>query len=119
MNGSHAVILRNNKLLLIKRRDYPLWVLPGGGIEKDESPEKAVIREVHEESGFKVVVDKRLRTYLTRQGNKHYLFKCKIVAGKAKASPESKEVKFFALDCLPQPRDPRIIVYLESLKKCR
>lgn len=33
------------------------WTLPGGGLEAGEDPEKAVRREVREETGFKVRVD--------------------------------------------------------------
>lgn len=45
---------KGNKILLVKRRDYPIWVMPGGGIENDETLEKAVVRETFEESGFNV-----------------------------------------------------------------
>jgi len=33
------------------------WTLPGGGLEPGEDPEKAVRREVREETGYRVVVD--------------------------------------------------------------
>jgi len=33
-----------------------LWVFPGGGIKKGESPEKAVIREVYEETNVRCKV---------------------------------------------------------------
>ena len=33
------------------------WTLPGGGLEEGEDPEHAVRREVHEETGYRVVVD--------------------------------------------------------------
>lgn len=34
----------------------PGWSLPGGGVEFDESIEEAVVREVHEETGYRVQV---------------------------------------------------------------
>jgi len=46
------------RLLLIRRGHDPhrgLWSLPGGRIEAGESPEQAVVREVHEETGLEVV----------------------------------------------------------------
>ena len=46
------------RLLLIQRGHEPhrgLWSLPGGRIEAGESPEQAVVREVHEETGLDVV----------------------------------------------------------------
>ena len=36
------------------------WTLPGGGLEPGEDPEKAVRREVREETGYHVVVDELL-----------------------------------------------------------
>ncbi|GAA1921476.1 hypothetical protein GCM10009775_12430 [Microbacterium aoyamense] len=36
------------------------WTLPGGGLEPGEDPEKAVRREVREETGYRVVVDELL-----------------------------------------------------------
>lgn len=46
-----AVIFRNGKILTIRseRGDYKL---PGGGIEKMESHEEALLREVAEETGY-------------------------------------------------------------------
>ena len=36
------------------------WTLPGGGLEAGEDPERAVRREVREETGYRVVVDELL-----------------------------------------------------------
>lgn len=50
-----AIILHKNKLLLAKRRTKPFkgwWDLPGGFIDKGETPEKALQRELREEMGL-------------------------------------------------------------------
>lgn len=51
-----AIIIHNQHLLLIHRiragQEY--YVFPGGQIEEDESPERACIREVLEETGLHV-----------------------------------------------------------------
>jgi 8-oxo-dGTP diphosphatase len=36
---------------------HAAWTLPGGGLEAGEDPEHAVRREVHEETGYRVVID--------------------------------------------------------------
>ena len=50
--GSYGIIIRNEKIALIKkaRGGYTGKLdLPGGGIEHEETPEEALIREVKEE----------------------------------------------------------------------
>jgi mutator protein MutT len=57
--GVGAVILDGDRVLLIKRAHEPLkgeWSLPGGGVELGETLERAVAREVQEETGLDVEV---------------------------------------------------------------
>ena len=44
------------EVLLVQRRDLPVWVLPGGGLDPGETPEEGVIREVEEETGLQVKI---------------------------------------------------------------
>ncbi len=44
-----------HRVLLAVNRDTGLLMLPGGALDPGESPKDAVIREVHEETGLKVV----------------------------------------------------------------
>jgi len=51
-----GICVRNNNdeteiLLVTSRTNHNVWVLPGGGVELDESPQQAAIREVYEEAG--------------------------------------------------------------------
>ncbi|XP_076043410.1 diphosphoinositol polyphosphate phosphohydrolase 1-like [Oratosquilla oratoria] len=38
-------------LLVSSRRDSSMWIVPGGGVEPEELPDMAAIREVREEAG--------------------------------------------------------------------
>jgi len=54
-----AVVLDGDRVLLIKRGHEPLkgqWSLPGGSVETGETLERAIVREVREETGLDVEV---------------------------------------------------------------
>lgn len=51
--GSVAVVWSYH-LLMLKRRDNGKWTLPGGHLEKGESPNEGAIRELYEETGIRV-----------------------------------------------------------------
>jgi 8-oxo-dGTP diphosphatase len=50
-----AIIIRDGKVLLVKRKDQPgkgHWAIPGGKVELGESLKDAVHREIREETGI-------------------------------------------------------------------
>jgi ADP-ribose pyrophosphatase YjhB (NUDIX family) len=57
--AAYAVCVRDGRLLLA-RSPVPdgahEWVLPGGGMEHGEDPLDTVVRELHEETGYRVEV---------------------------------------------------------------
>jgi 8-oxo-dGTP pyrophosphatase MutT (NUDIX family) len=50
-----AIIEYNGKLAMIHKLKYDYYAFPGGGIEDGESYHDALIREVHEETGLRVI----------------------------------------------------------------
>ena len=56
--GAYALIIENNKILLIKKNGGPYHGkldLPGGTIEFGERPEEALKRELLEEVGIEII----------------------------------------------------------------
>ena len=49
-------IIRENKVLLVHHRKLDLWLPVGGHIDKDETPDQALIREIKEEIGIDVEI---------------------------------------------------------------
>ena len=83
-----AVIIRDGKVLLTKRPPKghlpSLWEFPGGKLERDESPERAVVRECEEEIGVVVRPIDILDVTHHRYESKTVLllfYECELVAG--------------------------------------
>lgn len=102
--GAFAVIFdKNKRVLLVKRRDYPFWNLPGGGVEKGENPDEAVIREVKEETGLAVRIKDLIGVYF-KSGRNEIVFTyiCKKTRGRLTKSSESAQLKYFVLNKMPK-----------------
>lgn len=106
--GAAAVVLRDGEVLLIKRRDFEVWALPGGGIEAGESAAQAAVREVREETGIEVRLTRLVGVYSRpgwiRGGDHALVFAAEEVGGALKPQPEEAlAVGYFAVDALPKP----------------
>lgn len=58
-----AIIRHEDTILLVKRAAPPFegdWALPGGHIENGERPKEALHREIREETGLAIRIDRQL-----------------------------------------------------------
>ena len=109
-----AVVVNSGKLLMVKRGRNPgrgLWSVPGGRVEKGEYLNAAAVREVREETGLVVAVD-RLLGILEVVGDPHYVILDFMATLDGPAEPvagdDVAEVRWVpldevaALDCTPR-----------------
>jgi len=113
--GVGAVVLNDeDQVLLVKRADREAWALPTGNIEKCESLEEAIIREVQEETGLTVTVEQvtgiysnpadQLFIYPSGETIQYITccFRCSVIDGSVQANlDETIAVEFCDLGGLP------------------
>lgn len=94
-----------DKVLVLKRRDVPVWVLPGGGIEQGENAEQAVIREVLEETGLQVKIERKVAEYtpINKLADYTHVFECAFTGGAASTGNETQDIGFYPISTLPEP----------------
>jgi 8-oxo-dGTP diphosphatase len=98
-----AVVRDDGRLLTIKRADNGTWELPGGVLELDETPEQGVRREVWEETGIHVEIDRLSGVYKnTARGIVSLVFRCKPNGGTERTSAESTAVAWLTPDEITQ-----------------
>ena len=111
--GIGAIIIRNDRVVLVKRAHPPIqgqWSIPGGVLEVGELVREAAVREAREETGLTVEPGELLGVYdrVLRDGERrvqyHYVlidFLCRPLTGELQAASDAAEVRWFKLEELP------------------
>jgi 8-oxo-dGTP diphosphatase len=104
-----AVVVKNKKILLIKRKREPYrghYALPGGFVEYGETVEAALRREVLEETGLVVKIQSLVGVYSNphRDPRGHVVsvvFAAGIIAGTLAAGSDARDAILWNIDELP------------------
>lgn len=124
-----AIILNeNNEILLQHRTDDNNWCIPGGGMDIGETVEETVLREVFEETGLRIremslfnIYSGQSQYHKYPDGNEYYfvniVFKASDYDGILEMDGiETKELKFFEINKLPQNISSTNIPILKDLR---
>ncbi|MFJ9610505.1 NUDIX hydrolase [Kitasatospora sp. NPDC101176] len=88
-----AVVREDGRVLAIRRADNGTWEPPGGVLELTETVEDGLCREVYEETGLKVRVERLTGVYKNvRRGIVALVFRCRPESGIEQLSEETLEV---------------------------
>jgi len=106
-----AVFDERGRVLLVREAlDRDRWTLPGGWADVNLTPAQNVVKEVREESGYDVRVEK-LAAVWDRQRQGHppsawscykLFFVCRVTGGAARTSIETTAVEWFEARALPE-----------------
>jgi ADP-ribose pyrophosphatase YjhB (NUDIX family) len=109
-----GAVIRDGKILLVQEKADGNWAMPGGWADLGDTPAETVAREVWEETGFTVKVDKLIGIY---DGNRlqpfefHHAYKliflCSVTGGGLTANIETLAVDFFNPNALPTLSESR------------
>ena len=116
--GVFAAIFDAQGRILCVRQGYGArkWTLPGGRMERGETPHEALVREVREETSFEVAPGDLIGVYSTPYKDALVLAFRATSLGRGLWHPtdEIDELGFFARDALPVPMRHHTLVRIQD-----
>jgi ADP-ribose pyrophosphatase YjhB (NUDIX family) len=103
-----AVVRGEGGVLLSERRELRGWELPGGAVRPGEADEDALRREVLEETGLEIAIERLVGEY-ERSGFRAHVarvYACRAVGGALRPSREAPRHRWFPVDALPETLFP-------------
>lgn len=110
-----GIIQKDGKILVLKRSDTDdhrpgVWETVGGGMDKEESPQEALLREIAEETGLVASVNSPFNVFAFKKDTGEFkvgiTFLCEYVSGEVKLSDEHSEYRWI---------EPTVFAQLESV----
>ena len=109
------VVADDGRVLVVQRRDNGHWEPPGGVLELGETFEQGVRREVAEETGMTVEVERLTGVYKNlNRGVVALVFRCHPLAGAPTATDESQRVRWFTPDQVREHMAPAYAIRVDD-----
>ena len=118
-----AVIVRDGKVLLVKRNNDPYkgyWAIPGGHLELNEEATERVKKEVMEETGLIATSVELINAYTrpTRDPQQKISIAYAIeVQGEPQPGSDASEVQWYNLNALPDLAFDHHTILVDYMKK--
>ena len=112
---------RDGRIFLVRHSYLPGWYMPGGGVERHETVDAALAKELREEGNLAIVgMPQLIGLYFNRTASRrdHVAFYRVTVEQTAPRKPDWEIVEsgFFALDDLPADTTKATLRRLQELK---
>ena len=111
-----AIVVDGDGLVMVKRGvepEYGKWAFPSGYVDRGEVVEAAAVREVKEETGLDVALDRLIGVYsLDGYAVVLVVYSAHIIGGAVAIGHDALDVRTFPLDDLPSlpfPNDYRML----------
>lgn len=126
-----AIILNDKQEILLTKRNFDpdknTWEMPGGFIDKNETAEEAVKREIKEELGINIFNPKYIFSLTCSYEVKDVSYEVLVLyffcgySGRFKLNEENLEYKFFDLNNLTvpfhKPHGRALKIFINNIKK--
>ena len=116
-----AALLSGGRLLAARRSAPPelagRWELPGGKVERTETPQRAAVRETREETGISVAVERLLLVDARHARDTSFVFAARLVRGRLEPQlGEIAEVGWLSRDeiAATSPRLARLLELIDE-----
>ena len=123
--GAQALIERDGRVLLGRRGRDPSagrWDIPGGFVDEHEHPEKALRRELREETGLEIELGDFLGIWMQPYDGRTVLcltWLASPAGGRERPGDDLVELRWFAEDELPAPGELAFETFVEILSVWR